>query len=400
MEALRDAIERGVVSVAQHGRGWVVTGATNDLLIQADIEAAGGEWKERLEAWYVPRGAADREMREAARRSKAVAAVLAARRLRAEKDGARVFDRQRKREQQRITRELKAAYAAALADAQRDLRAFMQRYEGVEDPRERLELDMRRGELEGVVDALAAGLANAGAHAAAVTDSFLPSAKAAAANMAAWRLDNMSGGYASRLIAHNTAALATTGIGTYHGKYDLKAWQGVADRKKCRDAMRAAITRGLLMGEHPTKIAARMEGLFTGTEPLSPYNRALRIARTETASIMSEATMEKMREAEAAGLRLQKTWKATFDGRTRDSHRDVDGETVPLDGKFSNGLSRPGDGGAADRINCRCCIVERLEGYAPLASGRLDNETRELVPYMTYREWEAWKAARGESVTN
>lgn len=400
MEALRDAIERGVVSVAQHGRGWIVTGATNDLLIRADIEAAGGEWKERLEGWYIPHGAAERETREAARRSRAVAAVLAARRLRAEKDGARTFDRQRKWEQRRITRELKAVYAAALADAQRDLRAFMQRYEGVEDPRERLELDMRRGELEGVVDALSAGLANAGAHAAAVTNSFLPQAQAAAANMAAWRLDNMSGGYASRLMAHNTAALATTGIGTYHGKYDLKAWQGVSDRKKCRDAMRAAMTRGLLMGEHPTKIAARMEGLFTGTEPLSPYNRALRIARTETASIMSEATLEKMREAEAAGLKLQKTWKATFDGRTRDSHRDVDGETVALGEKFSNGLERPGDGGAADRINCRCCLVERLEGYAPLASGRLDNDTGELVPYMTYREWEAWKAARGESATN
>lgn len=51
-----------------------------------------------------------------------------------------------------------------------------------------------------------------------------------------------------------------------------------------------------------------------------------------------------------------KQWDATLDGRTRDSHRRVDGEIRELDEKFSNGLMFPGDpsGGAAEVVNCRC----------------------------------------------
>lgn len=43
-------------------------------------------------------------------------------------------------------------------------------------------------------------------------------------------------------------------------------------------------------------------------------------------------------------------------GRTRESHRRVDGEIRELDEKFSNGLMFPGDpnGSAAEVVNCRC----------------------------------------------
>lgn len=60
--------------------------------------------------------------------------------------------------------------------------------------------------------------------------------------------------------------------------------------------------------------------------------------------------------AKAKGADIVKQWDAVLDGRTRDSHRRVDGEIRELDEKFSNGLMFPGDpsGSAAEVINCRC----------------------------------------------
>ena len=59
---------------------------------------------------------------------------------------------------------------------------------------------------------------------------------------------------------------------------------------------------------------------------------------------------------QAKGADVLKQWDATLDGRTRESHRRVDGEIRELDEKFSNGLMFPGDpsGGAAEVVNCRC----------------------------------------------
>lgn len=59
---------------------------------------------------------------------------------------------------------------------------------------------------------------------------------------------------------------------------------------------------------------------------------------------------------QAKGADVLKQWDATLDGRTRDSHRHVDGEIRELDEKFSNGLMFPGDpnGSAAEVVNCRC----------------------------------------------
>jgi hypothetical protein len=47
-----------------------------------------------------------------------------------------------------------------------------------------------------------------------------------------------------------------------------------------------------------------------------------------------------------------------MDGNTRDIHAMVDGDEVPFDRPFSNGLMFPGDpsGSAENVINCRCQI--------------------------------------------
>jgi len=57
-----------------------------------------------------------------------------------------------------------------------------------------------------------------------------------------------------------------------------------------------------------------------------------------------------------SGVVKEKVWISTRDNLTRDSHRKMDGEHVPLKQKYSNGLMYPGDwtGRAEEIINCRC----------------------------------------------
>lgn len=88
----------------------------------------------------------------------------------------------------------------------------------------------------------------------------------------------------------------------------------------------------------------------------APLSRAKTIARTEGHRIQQTSTQDAQQAAKKKGADVLKQWDASLDGRTRDSHRQVDGEIRELDEKFSNGLRFPGDpnGGAAEVVNCRC----------------------------------------------
>lgn len=82
--------------------------------------------------------------------------------------------------------------------------------------------------------------------------------------------------------------------------------------------------------------------------------RAKMIARTEVHGATTKGTMEGYKQA---GMKT-KIWVAVMDDATRDSHAMTDGEEVPIDKNFSNGLSYPSDPSAPaeETINCRCVI--------------------------------------------
>lgn len=81
-------------------------------------------------------------------------------------------------------------------------------------------------------------------------------------------------------------------------------------------------------------------------------HRAETIARTETHGAFQKGNFEGYRQANVP----TKIWVAVLDGATRDSHAGIDGEEVPTDQPFSNGLMFPGDpsGPAREVVNCRC----------------------------------------------
>lgn len=112
---------------------------------------------------------------------------------------------------------------------------------------------------------------------------------------------------------------------------------------------REQITAGVNAGESIPEIAARVQNV-TGVSS----GRANTIARTEVHAAHEAGAYQ---QALSLGLPATKTWLATHDDRTRETHRLADGQTVPLDESFTVGgsaLRFPGDprGAPSETINC------------------------------------------------
>lgn len=82
---------------------------------------------------------------------------------------------------------------------------------------------------------------------------------------------------------------------------------------------------------------------------------AMRTARTMVTSAQNGGRYQAGKRAERMGIEFEsKTWVATLDARTRDSHARLHGEERPMDEEFSNGLMYPGDenGEPEEVYNC------------------------------------------------
>ena len=79
-------------------------------------------------------------------------------------------------------------------------------------------------------------------------------------------------------------------------------------------------------------------------------------------------------------------WLATLDERTRHTHRDLDGMTVPMEEEFPNGCMEPGDpnGGPEEVFNCRCSMRAVVSGLKSMA--------RQFRDYSDIEDdYETWK---------
>lgn len=94
-----------------------------------------------------------------------------------------------------------------------------------------------------------------------------------------------------------------------------------------------------------------------------PMNNAMRIARTEAHRIQCKATADAQWKAKEKGADIVKQWDASLDGKTRDTHRKLDGQIRELDEPFEvDGMKamEPGGFGIPEEdINCRCALLQR-----------------------------------------
>jgi SPP1 gp7 family putative phage head morphogenesis protein len=99
--------------------------------------------------------------------------------------------------------------------------------------------------------------------------------------------------------------------------------------------------------------------------------------------------------AQDIGIDMEKEWVATLDDKTRDEHRDLDGQVVPLDEPFEiDGIKimEPRDENAPGYMiyNCRCDLAYHVKGVNGLDEKyRADNIDKAPIADMNYREWEA-----------
>ncbi len=142
----------------------------------------------------------------------------------------------------------------------------------------------------------------------------------------------------------------------------------------------SAMAQSILQGESVPDAAKRIRSVVEMDRRAS-----LHAARTALTGAKNAGRMGSYRRASGMGIELQKQWMATLDSRTRDSHRELDGEEGGIDGRFSNGLSYPGDptGPASEVWNCRCTMVAALPGHDLL----WDRNTSKLET--SYEEWKA-----------
>lgn len=130
--------------------------------------------------------------------------------------------------------------------------------------------------------------------------------------------------------------------------------------KTTEDALKDELTQAIQNGETITQVEDRIAGVFD----IARGARTALIARTEVISASNEGAMESYKQS---GVVEKTEWVSSRDGNVRHPtdkqpnipNHLIDGESVFLGVKFSNGLLYPGDpSGEADNVcNCRCTIA-------------------------------------------
>lgn len=109
---------------------------------------------------------------------------------------------------------------------------------------------------------------------------------------------------------------------------------------------------------HPFLIARNISTLTK-----APLSRAQTIVRTEAGRVQEQANFDAANKAKAAGADVVKQWSAVLDGKTRDTHRELDHQIREMDKPFETHGKKamyPHDfGDPAEDCNCRCTLLTR-----------------------------------------
>lgn len=140
-------------------------------------------------------------------------------------------------------------------------------------------------------------------------------------------------------------------------KEDLYTALG-ADAKALKKSIRQEITRGIASGMHYQDIARNISEASK-----APLSRAKTIARTESHRIQQASTYDAQKAAKKRGADVLKQWDSTLDGRTRSTHRHLDGQIKEVEKPFEMDGKKamfPGEfNDPAEDVNCRCVSLTR-----------------------------------------
>jgi HK97 family phage portal protein len=124
------------------------------------------------------------------------------------------------------------------------------------------------------------------------------------------------------------------------------------------NSLRGHIKAGEDANETVQQISDRVKDVFDQTVRAED-SRAMNIARTETSKVENFAAVQSFQDLGAP----KKTWIAVGPPGDRPEHTAMNGETVPIGERFSNGLRFPGDpdGAPEEIICCRCGLAPAFD---------------------------------------
>ena len=161
-----------------------------------------------------------------------------------------------------------------------------------------------------------------------------------------------------------------------------------------KQRIQSVMIQSLLQGESIPDIATRL-AITVGE---SNRKAAVRNARTMATGAQNAGRMDAMRRAIKKGLNEKKQWVATLDGRTRHTHRMLDGAVVDVEEAFETEEGKimfPGDNDAEPSLvyNCRCtmrAVHDQKEAEEEMQD--LSLRYNEKLGDMSYDEWRKAKA--------
>jgi len=122
-------------------------------------------------------------------------------------------------------------------------------------------------------------------------------------------------------------------------------------KKKLSKQLYQALENGETLNE--------IKGRVKETYKVRSGAEAIRIARTETGTVINKASIEAYKQS---GIVNKKEWIATMDDRVRPEHAAADGQQVGLNERFAVGGDMKE---APDDINCRCAVAPVVVEGAP-----------------------------------
>lgn len=177
-------------------------------------------------------------------------------------------------------------------------------------------------------------------------------------------------------------------INVYVPKYGTLTELLYSNKIEDLSKLQRVITQGFIQGQSVKQLSANISDLMSNAG-----FKADRIARTESARTANLGNYAATQDAISQGVDIKKQWIATLDDRTRSSHAALDGQIKEQDEYFSIG----GDKAllpmqftqAKNNINCRCTIVDVVDGVSPQARGGRNPRTGE-PEYFEFKTFDAW----------
>lgn len=165
------------------------------------------------------------------------------------------------------------------------------------------------------------------------------------------------------------------GVSGLFGRFDPKAIEKslnnpldkiakLSSKTRIKDRVNRTITESLTLGESYFKLTKKLKKI-----PDTDIHNWERIARTEVNRVQNEAIQHSYNRARNKGVELTREWVAALDDRTRSSHAAMDGQREDGKGLFTypGGVktAMPGQGPAAEVINCRCRTIGIIPDFEP-----------------------------------